>query len=120
MEFIKDAINFLSQPQWFIGLATVLFFVGAQVRIFTKFGQGGALIEEGSPQAPLTDGLADNTHWVWGMFYVNRDDPSMMVEKRWGIGYTLNLGNPRAIALAAVSFVISLGLVALALVAAFA
>jgi uncharacterized membrane protein len=36
---------------------------------------------------------ADNTPnacWKWGQFYYNPDDPSIMIEKRFGIGYTLN------------------------------
>jgi uncharacterized membrane protein len=28
-----------------------------------------------------------------GIFYVNPNDPSLFVEKRYGIGYTLNFGN---------------------------
>lgn len=34
--------------------------------------------------------------WRAGMFYVNRDDPALLVEKRFGIGYTLNFGRPAA------------------------
>jgi uncharacterized membrane protein len=30
------------------------------------------------------------------MFYVNPDDPAILVEKRFGIGYTLNFGRPAA------------------------
>ena len=29
-----------------------------------------------------------------GIFYSNPDDPSLLVPKRFGIGYTLNFGNP--------------------------
>jgi uncharacterized membrane protein len=29
-----------------------------------------------------------------GIFYVNPADPALFVEKRLGIGYTLNFGNP--------------------------
>jgi uncharacterized membrane protein len=29
-----------------------------------------------------------------GVFYSNPDDPSLFVPKRFGIGYTLNFGNP--------------------------
>jgi uncharacterized membrane protein len=29
-----------------------------------------------------------------GLFYSNSDDPSLLVPKRRGIGYTLNFGNP--------------------------
>src|SRR5215469_9776584 len=30
-----------------------------------------------------------------GVFYSNPDDPVLLVPKRFGIGYTLNFGNPR-------------------------
>jgi Family of unknown function (DUF5808) len=29
-----------------------------------------------------------------GMFYSNAEDPALLVPKRFGIGYTLNFGNP--------------------------
>ena len=29
-----------------------------------------------------------------GVFYSNPEDPSLLVPKRYGIGYTLNFGNP--------------------------
>jgi uncharacterized membrane protein len=45
--------------------------------------------------SPVGDRTLDS-NWKAGVFYVNRDDPAVVVEKRFGIGYTLNLGNPRA------------------------
>ncbi len=36
---------------------------------------------------------ADN-HWIWGSFYYNPDDPSTFVEKRYGIGWTINMATP--------------------------
>jgi uncharacterized membrane protein len=33
------------------------------------------------------------------MFYVNRNDPAFFVEKRFGLGYTLNFGHPLSWAL---------------------
>jgi uncharacterized membrane protein len=30
------------------------------------------------------------------VLYVNRDDPAVMVGKRFGVGWTLNFGNPRS------------------------
>lgn len=36
-------------------------------------------------------------NWRWGIIYINKDDPTLMVEKRMGGGYTLNFGNPKAI-----------------------
>lgn len=38
----------------------------------------------------------DPEHWRAGLFYVNADDPAIFVEKRIGVGYTLNFGNRRA------------------------
>jgi|GEM_PF-760340 len=58
----------------------------------------------------------DDSRWKAGMFYYNPSDPSIFVEKRTGIGQTLNFGHPAAWviigAIAAVvvfSLVISLG-----------
>lgn len=36
---------------------------------------------------------ADN-HWKGGLFYFNKNDPSIFVEKRFGIGWTINFANP--------------------------
>ena len=93
----------------------VVFALFNLIRILKRYGQGGALIERGSVDTPLTDGLADNVHWVWGLFYVDRDDPSIMVEKRFGIGYTFNYGNRRAVLLVATYLLLFLGLIALGL-----
>ena len=35
----------------------------------------------------------DDRHWRCGIFYVNRDNPNVFVSKRYGVGFTLNLGN---------------------------
>lgn len=37
--------------------------------------------------------VADDRYWKAGLIYVNRNDPSLVVPKRFGIGYTLNFGN---------------------------
>lgn len=43
----------------------------------------------------------DDRFWKAGVFYVNRHDPSLMVGKRLGVGWTLNFGNPWAWLIAA-------------------
>ncbi len=40
--------------------------------------------------------LDDDREWKVGMFYFNRRDPSILVGRRFGIGWTLNFGNPRS------------------------
>jgi uncharacterized membrane protein len=43
--------------------------------------------------SPAGDRTLD-CHWKAGIFYINSNDPALMVEARFGIGYTLNLGRP--------------------------
>jgi uncharacterized membrane protein len=45
---------------------------------------------EGEPT--VGDGTEDR-YWIGGVIYVNPNDPALFVERRFGIGYTLNLGN---------------------------
>lgn len=101
---------------WVITATMLASLAGALIWIMSRYGQGGSKLEIGSEEAPLTNGIADNRRWVWGMFYVARDDPSMMVEKRFGFGYTLNLGNPKAAMLVGTFLTLILGLTAVALV----
>lgn len=78
-----------------VGLVAVLFF------ILIRTGQGGANLAraETKPgiveQQPVGDQTPDRC-WRAGMFYVNPNDPAVLVEKRFGIGYTLNFGRPAA------------------------
>ncbi|GAA2151291.1 DUF5808 domain-containing protein [Kitasatospora kazusensis] len=42
----------------------------------------------------------DDRYWrAGGLFYANRQDPALLVPKRFGIGWTVNLGNPRTLLL---------------------
>ena len=35
----------------------------------------------------------DDRYWKLGAFYVNPQDPSLFVERRFGVGWTMNFGN---------------------------
>jgi uncharacterized membrane protein len=35
----------------------------------------------------------NDRYWKLGAFYVNPQDPSFLVERRFGVGWTLNFGN---------------------------
>jgi uncharacterized membrane protein len=80
-----------------LAIALTVFTLAAIVYIAKRFGQGGARLETGAAELPLTDGLADNSKWKYGTIYFNRDDPSMFVEHRFGIGYTLNFANTKGV-----------------------
>jgi uncharacterized membrane protein len=43
-----------------------------------------------------------------GMFYVNPDDPRLWVEKRYGVGWTLNYARPAAYVVTALIFLVPL------------
>lgn len=96
-------------------LLTVLVLGWSLYRVGRRLGQGGALVEKGSPEAPLTGGLADDAHWVLGLWYVDRADPSLLVESRFGLGYTLNLGNRVALVFVAYLVAALVGTVTLTL-----
>jgi uncharacterized membrane protein len=44
----------------------------------------------------LLVGLSDAKNYRWGVFYVNAQDPKLWVEKRLGVGWTLNYAHPAA------------------------
>jgi uncharacterized membrane protein len=63
---------------------------------------------EGEPETGLTH-RDDDRYWRGGLFYLNRDDDALLVPRRFGIGWTLNFGNPKtAMLLAGVLALIAL------------
>ena len=38
----------------------------------------------------------NDEHWTLGIFYVNRDDTSLFLPERFGIGWTMNFARPAA------------------------
>jgi uncharacterized membrane protein len=68
-----------------------------------RAGQGGwRLAPSGASETVPSDAppVGDRTPdkcWKLGLFYVNRNDAALFVEKRFGIGWTVNMGNPRAL-----------------------
>ena len=56
----------------------------------------GEQAAEGQPTAAPVAGRDDDRFWKAGLFYVNRNDPAVVVPVRIGVGWTVNLGNPAA------------------------
>ena len=42
----------------------------------------------------------DDKYWRFGIFYINKEDPTIFIEKRFGVGWTVNLGRFEGIILA--------------------
>ena len=88
-----------------ITMVTVTLFVAVMAIIALKMGQSGARL---AAELRESDTLArdDDSFWALGTFYFNRDDPSIVVPKRFGVGWTVNCANPLAwLAVAAVVLV---------------
>lgn len=51
----------------------------------------------------------DDRFWKLGVFYVNRDDPATMVPKRFGVGWTINLGSAGGMAIGIVVGLLVIG-----------
>ena len=88
---------------WMIGFELVLAVI--MMLILARSGQGGwrldpvsggtADIGEPTDAPPVGDRTPDAA-WKLGLFYYNPDDPALFVEKRFGLGWTLNMGRPGA------------------------
>lgn len=48
---------------------------------------------------PRPDAVDDDKYWKGGLFYVNPHDPTIVVPRRLGLGWTFDLGRPGGIAL---------------------
>lgn len=64
------------------------------IAITIKTGQGGSRVKIETEQESNMSQLDDDRFWKLGQFYVNKNDPSFFVEKRFGIGWTLNFAHP--------------------------
>ena len=79
----------LAMKLWSVALLVTVF---AFVLSLMRAGQGGTrLMTVGG--RPIGDRTAD-ARWIGGLIYFNPTDPALLVEKRMGIGWTLNFGNP--------------------------
>jgi uncharacterized membrane protein len=79
----------LAMKVWSVALLVTIF---AFVISLMRAGQGGARRTMMAGR-PIGDRTAD-ARWIGGLIYFNPTDPALLVEKRMGIGWTLNLGNP--------------------------
>ena len=116
VRFEQSNIESLGVGIWWLAGALIIFMASGLIRIIKRYGQGGALIEAGSAAGPLAGGLADESRWRGGLFYVNRGDPSIMIEKRFGIGYTFNYGNKTAVLIVATFLTLLISLITVGLI----
>ncbi|MEH6941414.1 DUF1648 domain-containing protein [Bacillus sp. JJ722] len=57
-------------------------------------GQGGSRMNVSSDEDTPFRSRNEDEYWRAGLFYMNQNDASIFVEKRFGSGWTVNFGNP--------------------------
>ena len=76
-----------------VGFLVVI--LGSVLYYTIKVGQSGTRIavseQDFDPESAID--MDDDQYWKFGLFYVNKNDPSILVEKRFGIGWTINMGH---------------------------
>ncbi len=67
--------------------------LGIVVALLFRMGQGGSRTVDPAEYEPAIGDRTPDEAWKWGLFYYNPDDPALIVEKRFGMGFTFNFGN---------------------------
>jgi uncharacterized membrane protein len=91
------------------GLVAIMPLLGVVVlvAVLVRVGQSGSRLRiraspgSGSARRPTVVNRDDDRYWRLGLLYFNRDDPSLLVPHRFGLGWTLNLARPAAWAIVA-------------------
>ena len=81
-----------------ITLTILAFILIGTVFVSVMTGQGGSRVaikssKEGDTKVISRD---DDQYWKLGLFYFNPDDPAFILEKRFGVGFTINWARPTA------------------------
>ena len=85
----------LSGWMWFVPVLMMLIGFGLNYWMF-RVGQGGHRAVAPVARREVHGDATPDHRWIFGMYYVNPQDPAMWVETRFGLGYTPNFGNWRA------------------------
>ena len=79
-------------------LPLVLVLVLVVILVLARLGQGGSRLAAGEKSSTASAvAVGDRTpdrYWKLGVFYFNPDDSAIVVEKRFGLGYSLNFARP--------------------------
>lgn len=84
-----------SRVESILNILIAIIMIGFLIVIILMGSKGRRSVDKENTEEEVYNN--DDKYWVLGMFYYNRNDPSFMIEKRAGIGYTVNFGNPKAL-----------------------
>ncbi|MET1249322.1 DUF5808 domain-containing protein [Sporolactobacillus sp. STCC-11] len=101
--FLLGVISFITPIHSLWYLAISLIDLGFLITLFVLFNR---FVRNMRSSGTILD---DDAKWIWGLFYFNRSDPSLFVEKRVGIGYTVNMARP-------IAWIVLIGIIVIAIV----
>lgn len=99
LAFAQISLFFNFSPEVFmiITLSFTVLLIGGAIYLSFTTGQGGSRIKYGTM---INDGKTinrdDDKYWKLGVIYFNRNDPALFLEKRFGVGWTINFARPVA------------------------
>ena len=96
LQLLKILTNFTFMTQQ-IYMSGIIIFVIATVLMALLIGQSGSRLKIDKKKSDSKyDDVDDDLYWKAGIFYYNPEDPSLWIEKRMGIGWTINFGNKKS------------------------
>lgn len=95
-----QVINMSSKNTMIFIFATTVIMIFSSIFMSMKTGQGGSRIsiENKDVENLKVQDRDDDKYWKFAnSIYVNKDDPAIFVEKRFGVGWTVNFGSTKSI-----------------------
>jgi uncharacterized membrane protein len=87
----------LAGPLAVLPIALLVTILALTLTLALRYGQSGWRQRRSTGSQMIVHGDATpDSAWKGGLFYYNPDDPALFVEKRSGLGWTVNLGHPQA------------------------
>ncbi|PIH00711.1 DUF1648 domain-containing protein [Clostridium combesii] len=94
---IMKVIDINDKYMMYFSLIFTLSIIITTILLGVKVGQGGSNLKLNYKNDNKNNFINkdDDDHWILGnTVYYNKEDPSLFIEKRFGIGWTINAGRP--------------------------
>lgn len=86
--------DILFQHQGKVILFITIGLIISLILLTIRTGQSGSRLGDSSGQHTDVMEVDEDEHWIIGQIYFNRKDPTIFVEKRFGVGWTVNFARP--------------------------
>jgi uncharacterized membrane protein len=120
ISWLSVASWLLPDARWPVTIGTIALLVLILLVLVAFLVRWRRIVAQGIPKPGAehggVDSPDDDRFWKAGIFYVNRDDPAIMVQRRFGVGWTMNLGHPAGVAIGVALVAVIVGVVVFTIV----